>query len=195
MAITKDGKTTYVGKVLYEREKYWLDGMLEVWAGVWDDEEQKVKTITVGYYGSDCCNLAGCAWEIDATDDTKRAVLRKLKEEAWGFYCKAVTEKKNAIKKGVTAEVIRGKKVPKGTILKIFWVGKRETYRSRLYTWMNEYEEIAGGIDQDGNKVYVKTEYLKNIDLIKSPCAAERRKFLKAWVKNEAKAYGIYMKY
>lgn len=195
MAITKDGKTTYVGKVLYEREKYWLDGMLEVWAGVWDDEEQKVKTITVGYYGSDCCNMTGCDWEIDATDDTKRAVLRKLKEEAWGFYCKAVIEKKNAIEKGITAEVIRGKKVAKGTILKIFWVGKRETYRSRLYTWMNEYEEIAGGIDQDGNKVYVKTEYLKNIDQIKSPCAAERKKFLKAWVKNEAANYGIYVKY
>lgn len=55
---------------------------------------------------------------------------------------------------------------------------------------MHEYEEIAGGLDENGNKVYVKTEYLKKTDKIESPCAAERKKFIKAWVKKNA--YDLY---
>lgn len=194
MAVIKDGKATYVGRVLCEREKYWLDGMLEVWAVVWDSEARTTKDITVGYYGIDGCNLAGCGWEIDATDDVKREVLRALKDKALKAFCRSVADARAKIMKGNEVEVIRGRKIAKGTKLKVFWVGERETYLSKQYAWMNEYEEIAGCFDQDGNKIYIKTEYLKNLTELKYPCAAERKKFIKAWVKDEARAYGIYLR-
>lgn len=120
MAISKDGKTNYVGQVLCERERYWLDGMLEVWAVIWNPDEHKSEYITVGYYGSDCCNQAGYTWEIDATDEVKRDVLRTLKNAANQAYCDSVLKTKAKITKGANVEVIRGRKVVKGTKLKIF---------------------------------------------------------------------------
>lgn len=187
MAIIKDGKREFEGRVLCEHSRYWMDGMEEVWAIVWDMEAHKTKSITVGYYGIDGCNLAGCSWDIDASDEVIRDVIRTLKNNACEAFCRSVLEAKAKISKGTHAEVIRGRKVPKGTKLEIFWVGERETYRSKQYHWMHEYEEVAGAYDEDGNKIWIKTEYLKNIDPIKSPCAAERKKFIKAYVKRTAR--------
>lgn len=81
----------------------------------------------------------------------------------------------------------------KGTILEVFWVGERPTYMSRQYSWINETEKVAGCYDKDGNKVWIKVEYLKNITEIKSPSAKERKKYIKHYVESYfPKYYGIY---
>lgn len=187
MAITKNGETKYVGQVLCEIERYWMDGMLEVTAVVWNKDDHKAEYIQVGYYGSDCCNLCGCTWEVDFTREIVRDLLKTIKIGAYDAYCRTVQAAKTKIEKGAKAEVIKGRKVAKGTKLDIFWVGQRATYMAQRYNYIKDTEEIAGGFDENGNKVYIKTEYLKRLDKIESPCAAERKKFIKAYVKKTAR--------
>lgn len=43
MAIIKDGVKTFEGAVIKLREHYWLDGMLEEYATVWDMESHTDK--------------------------------------------------------------------------------------------------------------------------------------------------------
>lgn len=193
MSIITNGVETYKGAVLDTRDHYWADGMIEEYAGVWDMENHQYKSITVGYYGSDGRNLYGDVKVTrDVSEEVRRDILRTIKNtEAPKAFEKSVVARKKAIVKGTRAEVIRGRKVAKGTILEVFWVGEKETYTSRQNPWMREFETIAGCYDEDGNKVWIKAEYLKSLDPIKSPCAAERKKFIKAYVADQARSYGI----
>ena len=188
MAIYKDGVETYKGAVLTEESHMWMDGMEEVYAVVWNGEE--LERIQVGYFGIDGQNLMGMGWNIDATEETKRAVRKWLKTQAWKAFEKSVLEYKNEIHKGAHVEVVRGRKVKKGTQLEVFWIGEKETYKSRQYSWMYETELIAGCYDADGNKIWIKAEYLKNLDDIKSPKATERNKYIKSYVEKRAKEIG-----
>lgn len=191
MAITINGQTMYEGATLREHEHMWLDGMLEVHTIVWDMEKHEEKWIQTGYYGADGHNLnteyENIVFEVSA--EVARDIIRTTKQRAVEFFCESVTEEKNRICKGCRAKVIRGRKVPKGTMLDVFWVGERETFRSRQYSWMHETETVAGAFDENGNKVWVKTEYLKSLTPIKSPAASERKKFIKAYVKHRVPAW------
>lgn len=193
MAIIKNGEVTYEGQVIGIREHMWADGMLDEFAEVWDIESHEYKSIQVGYYGADGRNLYGRSYaEVDLSEEAKRDMYRTLKRtDALVAYQRSVIDAKKAITKGTHAEVIRGRKVAKGTRVEVFWVGERETYRSRQYSWMNEYEEIAGCYDEDGNKLWIKVEYLKNIDPLKSPRASERKKFIKAYTKDAMRRMGV----
>lgn len=190
MAIYENGIETYAGAVLKEESHFWLDGMEDVYAVVWDADAGEVKRIQVGYFGADCRNMMDTVWKIDATPEVKRAVRKWLKVAARAEFAKSVIAYKNEVRKGSHVEVVRGRKVKKGTQLKVFWVGEKETYRGRQYHWMHETETIAGCYDPNGKKVWIKAEYLKVTDDIKSPNAKERRKFIKNYVNNMAINYG-----
>lgn len=178
----KNGNISYVGAVIGSRTHYWLDGMVDEFAIVYDEETEEIKEVQVGYYGSDGYNFYETSFETDLTTENARKIIRAMKAAALVEFEHSVINEKKAIKKGRTAEVIRGRKIPKGTKLVIFWIGERPTYRSRQYAWMNETETIAGGYDEFGNKVWIKAEYLKNITEVKSPSAKERKKFVKSYV-------------
>lgn len=184
------GEPQYVGAVLDITEHYWMDGMMEETAVCWNGEDQKIEYHQVGYYGSDGRNMNRTIAEIDGTPETWRAVLRHFKPDAYAAFAKSVTEYKNQIQAGTNATVVKGRKVPKGTKLKVFWVGERETFQSRKYYWMHETETVAGCYDEAGNKVWIKAEYLKNADPIKSPNAKERRKFIKRFIDDKAHGLG-----
>lgn len=191
MAIRDKGNTTYEGCVIRIYDHYWLDGMLEVYAVVWDMDTHDTRTITVGYYGSDGCNLCGgIEAEVDLSEDVKRDILRTIKKDAPKVFERSVIQAKEAIQAGTRVEVVRGRKVKKGTILDVFWVGEKLTYRGMMCGF-EEYETLAGCHDMDGNKVWIRADYLKNIDPIKSPCASERKKFMKAYVRNRAEGMGV----
>ena len=190
MSVYFGTEESYKGAVLKEEEHMWMDGMLDVKAVVWDDESKSIKRIQVGYYGIDGSNLAGGHAEIDATDEVKRSVRRSIKNDAYEAFCKSVVDYKKGLRKGTKAEVIKGRKIAKGSILEIFWVGERETFRSKQCSWMHETEEVAGAYDENGNKVWIKTEYLKTIDKIKSPSPAERKKFINEYVDRVARSLG-----
>jgi len=79
MAITDKNGTTFEGAVLKINEHYWMDGMLEETAVVWNSETQTIEYQQVGYYGIDGQNLCGCSYEVDATPETWKQVIRYLK--------------------------------------------------------------------------------------------------------------------
>lgn len=126
---------------------------------------------------------------------------RKLKEvrdyllpTAEEAYQKAVQAEREAIRKGREAEVIKGRKVPKGTRVSVFWVGERETYRSKQYHWMHETEEVAGCYDENGNKLWIKTEYLKNLTEVADPDETEHRNWIKGKLTQLFRDYGCVVR-
>ena len=190
MAVIFNNEKRYEGAVLKIEGKYWLDGMYEERAICWDSESQTVKRVTFGYYGIDGSNLAGGSAVVDATPQTWREILRSFKPSANEAFAKNVLAHKSEIRVGTHASVVRGKKVPKGTVVEVFWIGQKPTFQSRQYSWVNETETIAGCYDQNGNKLWIKAEYLKNEDEVKSPNAKERRKFIKDYMDRRAKELG-----
>lgn len=182
MALIKaDGSILYQGAVVDTSEHYWLDGMLSEYALVWDMEKHQYESVSVGYYGADGYDFIGTKVEIDVSTEVARDIIRTLKQEAYKDFCRSVVEKKNRIEAGITARVVRGRKIPKGTELEVFWVGERPTYTGY------GTERIAGCKDKDGNKVWIKAEYLKNITPLKSPKAADRKKYLKWYIQKNVK--------
>lgn len=180
--IQADGTRMYEGRTIETREHYWSDGMLSEYAVVWDIEKHEYKIVSVGYYGSDGYDFIGTRVKIDVSVEVARDIIKTTKENAKRDFCGSITEKKNKIEKGIIAEVIRGRKVKKGTILSVFWVGERPTYTGY------GTELIAGCKDSDGNKVWIKAAYLKNITPIKSPNRKEREKYIKWYInKNVSK--------
>lgn len=193
MAIIEKGNKTYVGAVIGQRTHYWLDGMVDEYSIVYDKETNTIKEIQTGYIGGDGYNFMEMAAQIDLDAENARAALRVIKEEAKVEYAVSVAREKKAVKAGRQAEVIRGRKVKKGTILKVFWIGERPTYFAQRNPWSKETEMIAGCYDEAGNKVWIKAEYLKNITEIKSPSVRERNEFIKAYVHRYFPSrYGIY---
>lgn len=180
MALIKDGIVSYAGAVLETWDHYWADGMVEETALVWEMEKHEYKTVKIGYYGADGHDFIGIQAEVDVSEEVARDILRTLKVEALQSFCRSVKEKKERIEPGIQAMVIRGRKIPKGTELEVFWVGEKPAYMGY------GTEMIAGCKDKEGNKVWIKAEYLKNISPLKSPKAAERKKYMKWYVKKNA---------
>lgn len=179
---TRTGEVTYKGATFAESEHFWLDGMLEVFAHSWDMEKHEIVIETVGYYGSDSRNMCGTSFKIDINEETARDMIRTIKGRAVEAFAKSVLEEKRRIAKGRNCVVVRGRKVPKGTKINVFWVGERPTYRSRNCAWSNETETVAGGYASDGTKVWVKADYLEVIDKIKSPDRRNREAFIREYV-------------
>lgn len=179
---TRTGEIAYVGATFAESEHFWLDGMLEVYAHSWDVEKHEIVIDTVIYSGIDCRNMCDTSFKIDINEETARDMIRTIKGHAVEAFAKSVIEEKQRIAKGRNCVVVRGRKVPKGTKINVFWVGERPTYRSRNYEWMTETETVAGGYTEDGMKVWIKADYLKVIDGIKSPDRRNRDRFVKEYV-------------
>lgn len=183
MSVKIEGKEKYIGAVIGTKAQYHYDGMTDEYAIVWDMEKHSMDLVHVGYYGSDGYNFVDATCNVDLSVEVARDIIRTFKSEALDAYADSVVAEKKAIRKDRMAEVVKGRKVKKGTILKIFWVGERPTYRSRMYSYINETELVAGGYDEDGNKIWIKADYLKNLTIIKSPVAAERKRFVDEYVK------------
>lgn len=183
MSVKIEGKEMYIGAVIGTKTQYHYDGMTDKYAIVWDMEKHSMDLVHVGYYGSDGYNFVDATYIVDLSVEVARDIIRTFKSEALDAYADSVVAEKKAIRKDRMAEVVKGRKVKKGNILKIFWVGERPTYRSRMYSYINETELVAGGYDEDGNKIWIKADYLKNLTIIKSPVAAERKRFVDEYVK------------
>lgn len=179
MALRKGEDISYAGAVLEVWDHYWLDGMISEYARVWDIEKHEYKTVDIGYYGSDYHDFIGINAEVEVSTEVARDIIRTIKQSAYRSYCNTVQEKKNRIEPNIMAMVIRGRKVPKGTVLNVFWVGERPTYTGY------GTELIAGCKNEHGEKIWIKADYLKNISPLKSPKSAERRKFFKWYVEKE----------
>lgn len=189
MAITnyKTGEKSFIGCVIRVYSHYWLDGMEDEIAVVWNPETKKTESIQVGYYGSDGRNMMETSAKVDLTVENARDMIRcYIKKDALRCFQNSVQETKRRIYKDDLCKVVRGRKIKKGTVLKVFWVGEKPTYRSRLYScdFMSDTETIAGCYDENGGKVWIKAEYLEKMPecRLKSPVAAERKKYIKWFI-------------
>lgn len=180
-------KESFIGCVIGEREHFWLDGMLEVNALVWNAETKKIESIQTGYFAITGQNQCDATHTIDCTPETAREVIRSLKSSALFKYAVSVAEERAKIKKGCKAIVTRGRKIKPGTVINVFWTGEKETYQSRKYSWLHETESITGGFTEDGQKIFVKTEYLKRLDPTPAPTAKERKAIIKRLISNAAR--------
>ena len=188
MAIIYKGEKLYPGAVLYEEEHMWMDGMLDVHTVVWDINEHTEKRIHTGYYGSDGQNMIrDYQVEFEVSREVARDILHTMKRDAVRAICNEQTKKRNTIEPGIVAEVVRGRKYQKGLKGEVFWVGKRPTYKSRYYSWMQDYELIAGMHDENGNKIWIKAEYLKRMTPVPALRADERKAFIKRYVETHAR--------
>jgi hypothetical protein len=165
------GTTHHVGLVV-EKTSSCERIMSDVWATcyyahIWDVEEGKPKVIGYGNdeFGSSCTVV------VDATDDIKVAYeLYKVAVQAKAQALKAAQqvqknlqeaqEEWDAPEKGKVMQVVRGRKVPKGTVGKVFWLDDPcRPYRAGL--------AVSDEVDERGRHtdiVWVNAEYLKNVD-------------------------------
>lgn len=101
MAIIKDGVKTFKGAIIKLREHYWLDGMLEEYATVWDMESHTAKEFPYGYYGIDGHNLYGdSSAEIDCSVAVARDIIRTVKVEAYQSFAGTIANFKKEVHKG-----------------------------------------------------------------------------------------------
>ena len=165
MAIKENGVITYTGCVLNIWERNGRDDS-DFYATVWDEEKGKV--IDVMYDTTRCGGFA-CA-EIDATKETLRKAYRYFFNDARKFFDEVANEAQaRRIAKGCSAVVVRGRKIKKGTVGEIFWVGSVYNY----YTYRNE-DRV--GILVDGQKVFLPLDYVQKINWESEKMTGETRK-------------------
>ena len=173
----------YMGCAFQKHDRYWLDGMISEYIHVWDMEEHTEKIIECGYYGSDCRNmyeadqLKGIPQKPDITPEVARDMIRTYKKEAVHAFCSEVKRVKKKVVAGCLVEVIRGRKVQKGTKLEVFWTGEKYNQYSGKNEMLAGCREI--GADKNSKPIWIKAEYLKVLNPPKSPNKIEREKFLK----------------
>lgn len=166
---------TAVGCVIGETEHYWADGMLELFAVYYDPNTDSIERRQTAYIGADGRNLMNCGHNIDLTAENARKAMRCLKRSALDAYVLHLKELQRTFVKGDKVKVVRGRKVPKGTILDVFWCGKVYNRFSRMD------EERIGAYDADGNKVWIAAEYCEHVQR-----KIETAKQRKAWIKHHA---------
>ena len=142
----------YVGCVLdtWERNGSWDS---DFYAVCWDEEKQKVVNVM---YDTTRCGSFGDA-KIDATLDVIRKAYRyyyNVGRKQFDEITKIEQAKK--VLRGDTVTVIRGRKIKKGTVGKVFWVGTRYNAYKRL-------EEHRVGIEVDGEKMFLPLGYVEVI--------------------------------
>lgn len=143
---------SYVGCVLdtYEHNGYHDS---DFYAICWDENEGKIVEVE---YDTTRCGGGGYA-KIDATDEVLRKVYRFYSDVGRSLFDgKTNPSQAKAVRVGDTVKVVRGQKIPKGSVGVVFWVG--ETYNQ----WSRRTEKRAG-IEIDGERKFLPAEYVEVI--------------------------------
>ena len=161
-----DHDVEYIGCTLatYEHNGAWDS---DWYAVVWDDEKGEVMNVM---YDTTRGGSGGAWAKVDATDDVTRKVYRhfwnenrKWVDEVWKI------EDAKTVRKGDMAIVTRGRKVPKGTIGSVFWVGT-------CYNRFSGENERRVGIETDGEKKFLPMDYVEVIGWEKRVATGRKRK-------------------
>lgn len=95
--------------------------------------------------------------KIDATDDVLRKVYRFYANVGRSIFdSKTNPAQAKEVRVGDTIKVVRGRKIPKGSVGDVFWVGKSYNQWSR----MNE-ERV--GVEISGERRFLPAEYVEVI--------------------------------
>lgn len=172
-------KPCYHGCVLDTHEyngyhdSYW-------YAVVWDETAGRIKEVE---YATTAAGGGGWA-EIDATPEVARKVYRYLYKCGKARFDDQYNEEQaKEVRKDDTVIVVRGRKVQKGTMGKVFWIGKRYNYYTRT-------NELRVGIEFDGQREFLPAEYVEVVGwrsrLIHG---AERKKAIRNYTMNAMPCY------
>lgn len=155
---------TYEGRVLYTGERNYRDDS-DFYALVWDDESESVKE--VGY-----ATTRGWTYGNYATIDATPEVLDKAKN----YYAKLLFERLKAAaaadartpKVGKTVKVVKGRKVPLGTVGEVFWTGEGGYFgprpRFRSGAWSTKGEPRIGLKTEAGEKFFLPAKNVEVLD-------------------------------
>lgn len=146
-------RTTHEGLVLATRERNGYDDS-DFYAVVWDPENKTVGTV-------EYASTRYWTYANSATPDATPEVLVEV--EAWLAdqrdrqveYMAAVDA--SEIRPGVTVEVVKGRKVPVGTVAEVVWRGV-DRYRSGR--WSTSYRV---GLMVDGERVFLSEDNVRRV--------------------------------
>ena len=150
--IIQNGKSEFAGCVFYAGEHNHYDDS-DFYALVWDEASQSVLEVEYGSTRYGDCGKA----TVDITLQNLRKVYRFYYNQCRDFFDNAANPaqaKKVLVDDAVL--VTRGRKIPKGTIGKAFWVGTRYNYYSRK----NE-SRVGIEISETGERVFIPSEYVE----------------------------------
>lgn len=123
----------------------------DFYAICWDDKKQAVVDVE---YDTTRCGGGGYA-EIDATDEVLQKVYRYYKRIGRSLFDGYSNEEQaKQFGKGDIVVVIRGRKIPKGTVGKVFWIGD-------CYNQFSYRTEKRVGIEVDGQRMFLPAEYVE----------------------------------
>ena len=150
----EENKAQYEGCVLnwYERNGY---DDSDWYAECWDDEKGCVVTVL---FDTTRCGGGGSA-TVDATAEVLRKAYRYYKRISRSqFDTYFNPEQAKTVRKGDMVRVTRGRKIPKGTVGKVFWAGAcRNPYAYGTV-------ERVGIECEDGEKKFLPLDYVEVID-------------------------------
>lgn len=147
--------TDLTGRVVHVESTYW-DGLTDYSAYVWNEETLSVEYAGPCSYGT---KVDGPAW-VAAFYSIARTIAERA---AYAAAAKARAEREAAeeavtVRWGKTVKVVRGRKVPKGTVARVFWVGENR------WGW-------SVGLELDsGDRVFTA---LHNVEVVASPEATK----------------------
>lgn len=118
-------RAKYAGRVVAVKSFYY-DGLNDYTAMLWDPETLSVVS---GPSYNDSCPLPvdGPAWVVafyaiaKSVEEHQAAAKRAAEKVAAEAAVEAVT-----VRWGKTVKVVRGRKVPKGTVARVFWMGENK---------------------------------------------------------------------
>lgn len=165
--------TTHEGLVLTPAVRKTERVMSDIWADVsttqvWDASKGTIETVSLGVH-FDLCLTFGRA-EVDAPADIMAAAeaIRQSVADQIKAAREAAARERGRIaaevafhrpEKGKLMQVVRGRKVPKGTIGRVFWL---DSPRNPSRVGLAVTERKVGGRYAD--VVWVDSKYLKNLD-------------------------------
>lgn len=145
-----NNQRSYVGCVLDVFERNGHDDS-DFYAVCWDEAQGRVVTVM---YDTTRCGGLGTAY-IDATEENVRKAYRYYKNDARTFFDKVFNiEQAKKVYKGNEVVVVRGRKIPKGTVGKVFWVGTK-------FNPFSYKEEKRVGIKVGEEKVFLPLDYVE----------------------------------
>ncbi len=144
----------YKGCVLDLRERNYYDDS-DFYAIVWDEEKQIIKDIE---YATTRFPSDGSYAEIDATKEVIQKAEKYMENRYFDEWKKWNKQQAETVEKEKTVKVVKGRKVPIGTIGKVFFI-------KTMYFGYKGYQTAIkiGLLDKDGNKHYT---YIDNVEVV-----------------------------
>ena len=138
----------------------------DFYATCWDEETGSVVEVE---YDTTRCGSFGSA-EIDITIENLRKVYRYYYRIGRSLFDgRTKIKEAKAVRKGDQVVVVKGRKIPKGTVGTVFWTGTR-------YNPYRGTQENRAGIEVGEDRMFIPLEYIEAIEWEKRIVTGKERK-------------------